>query len=104
MDIKLSKISITTFGIYWDSWDFLGFGPEFVIPSPIPKFWKIDPNPNPKNLGLGLRSIFQNFGIGLGITNSGQNPKKSQESQRSSLKFKIILYPWIINNFFRIIV
>ena len=34
-------------------------------------------------LGLGLGSIFQNFGIGigLGITNSGQNPKKSQESQ-----------------------
>ena len=33
----------------------------------------------PKFLGLG--SIFQNFGIGigLGITNSGQNPKKSQE-------------------------
>ena len=34
-------------------------------------------------LGLGLGSIFQKFGIGigLGIRNSGQNPKKSQESQ-----------------------
>ena len=32
-------------------------------------------------LGLGFGSIFQKFGIGLGITNSGQNPMKSQESQ-----------------------
>ena len=37
---------------------------------------------------LGLGSILQIFGIGLGITNSGQNPKKSQESQRSLKNFR----------------
>ena len=56
-------------------------------PSPNPKFWDWDWDWDRffriLGLGLGLGSIFQNFGIGigLGITNSGQNPKKSQESQ-----------------------
>ena len=74
MDIKLSELSITTFGISWDSWDFLGFRPEFVIPAqsrtfeksipiqiPIPKFWKIDPKPNPKILKNRSQSQSQNL-------------------------------------------
>ena len=35
-----------------------------IIPS-RGRHW--DPNPNPKFLGVGLGSIFQNFGIGTGI-------------------------------------
>ena len=56
-----NRISSRTFGISWDSWDFLGFCPAFVIPSPIPipNFWKIDPNPNPNPKILKNRSQSQ---------------------------------------------
>ena len=104
---------------------------EFVVwnrSAPLTRGRHWDPSPNPKVLGLG--SIFQNFGIGIGFgidfsefwdwdrfsksLGSGlglqiqdknpRNPNNPKKSQRSLLKFKIILYPWIINNFFRIIV
>ena len=49
------------------------------IPVPIPNFRDWDWDRFFKILGLA--SIYQNFGIGigLGITNLGQNPKKSKE-------------------------
>ena len=38
-------------------------------------------NLRPKNFGLGL--IFQNFGIGIGITNLGQNPRNLKGDYRN---------------------
>ena len=43
--------------------------------------------------GVGTGIPIPNFGIGigLGITNSGQNPKKSQESQKSQEIPKVVV-------------
>ena len=59
-----------------------GVGTGIPVPIDFSGFWDWDWDRFFKIFELGLASIFQNFGIwiGLGITNSGQNPKKSQRS------------------------
>ena len=77
----MSVFGCVTMGRHWDpdpkflDWDrffrilgfrliFHNFGIGILLPTPG-RHW--DPSPNPRVLGLGLGSIFQNFGIGNGI-------------------------------------
>ena len=71
------------------------FGIGIWVGIDFSEFWDWDWDRFFRILGLGLElgSIFLKFGIGigLGITNSGQNPKKSQESQEIPKVFIKIL-------------